>query len=451
MFPRVCPLTDFLIRTLSHENHPWRENRGRPMRENEKPKISEDYLNYILNSKTLDDATKAWEVAVASIGVDMPAYVAARTELLEKQKATDPHTLAAEEMAEYRKLKARQSAERRLAGEQYSGSEEMTWDDLESAQATFIVQDLLPEDGIAFLVARPNLGKTFAYLDMVLSCAAGRRWLGKETKQVKTTIVLGEGHNGFIDRIRAWCEDRGVSLEDVKPWLTFIRGANINNDESLQRVKDVVDRHGSELVIWDTYAATSGVFKEDDAALNSNTMNRATGIRPGTTHLFVHHPRKSDEDSDHPVMRGSGALSGRADVVMTMFRDRKFNAPGSVSQEWLAISTDVDHAGKNRHAENETVRGLWVDESGDSAVFRQLELESLSRESKALTMILRREMLSIEKIRDALGKSQATTYRYLKTAEAEGIIGRSDGLFYVLDPQPDTTSARDAVLDRNNV
>lgn len=90
-------------------------------------------------------------------------------------------------------------------------------------------------------------------------------------------------------------------------------------------------------------------------------VSLALTIRSGATHLVVHHPRKSEEDTDHPILRGSGALDGRADVVMTMYRDRKFLPKTGEKADYMALSTD-DHGGKNRSAATETIQGLYLSE-----------------------------------------------------------------------------------------
>lgn len=175
----------------------------------------------------------------------------------------------------YKAEKAKTEASRRIAGEHFTGTTELTWEDLAAAKQSYLVHDLVPDEAIVFLVAVGNIGKTFAYLDMVCRMACGMPWLGKQTRQAKT-------------------------LDDLKPWLFIVDGANMSKDESTERVREVANRGAVELLVWDTYAATSGVAKEEDSPMNSETTNRVAAIRSGASNLFIQHPRKAEERSDSP-------------------------------------------------------------------------------------------------------------------------------------------------------
>lgn len=296
----------------------------------------------------------------------------------------------------------------------YRGTEELTWDDLFATPMTWLVQDLVARDSLVFLVGKSNVGKTFLYLDMVLNTVLGRPFMGKATTPTKTLIVLGEGLAGFGARIEAWCTANNADVADVKPWLSFTAGANLNNDESLDRLRGTAERNDVGLIVFDTYAATSGVMSEDDAALNAATLNAAKTIRPGATLLFAHHPRKSSEEGTNPVLRGSGALAGAADVVMTLWDDANFKSTGP-KQGWLALSTEHSHGGKNRNARTETLRGLYLASQDDTAVMMRDKSASLSTADLSVLAHLIDGMTS-KQFAAAAGVSQATADRHLKSS-----------------------------------
>jgi RecA-family ATPase len=270
---------------------------------------------------------------------------------------------------EYNRLRAKQEAARRLASENFTGTVELGWDDLFRSDVAWTVQDLVPAGGTAFLVGRSNLGKTFAYVDMALNLTQGRPWLGKRTEPGTVLFVLGEGLSGFGARLQAWCAVNGVDPALIKDRVSFINGANISNDESLARIREVATRLNPSLVIWDTYNAVSGVASEDDAAMNALVLNRARTVSDTAAMLFVTHPTKSSEDSTCPVLRGSSALKGSVDTVMTLWVDSQFKAADdSEADTYLALSTEVSHGGKSRDAMNETLRGLYLTSQDASLV-----------------------------------------------------------------------------------
>lgn len=357
-------------------------------------------------------------------------------------KAGSESTLEAQIAEAVTRLKVTTEAERRVASEAYAGSEELSWDDLEAAETRWIVSDFIPEEGACFLLARSNLGKTFTYIDMVCRLTQGMTFLGKATRPAKVLIVLGEGKSGFIDRLKAWALHHGKPVEALRPWLSFIDRANLNNDESLGRIAEVADREEVELVVFDTWAATSGVHKEEDNALNAATLNRVKDALPGRALLFVHHPRKAEEDTDRPVMRGAGALYGAAEVVMAMYRDRTFSPSTGEVAEYIALSTEVDHGGKNRVSTTETIRGLHLAEvelpNGEvGRVLDQVTSEAISKEAREVRKYLTRDMSAAE-FAQAYPKSRATAYKHLARAVEEGVASKIAGpldtvLYHPLD------------------
>jgi RecA-family ATPase len=324
----------------------------------------------------------------------------------------------------YIELKATQIAANKIAAEGYTGSDEITVAELRETKTEFLVKDFLPVASIGFLVARSNLGKTFAYVDMCCRMACGMPWLGKATQQVKILIVLGEGRAGFIDRIDAWFEFHGQDPSLIEDYFFFVDGANLFSDVSIEKIAKVANREQVDLIVFDTWAATSGVVEENAGGLNSEALNRAGKIRPIATSLFVHHPTKATEKKDRPELRGSGALKGRADVVMTMYSDDGFTAATGEEEDWIALSTEFEHGGKNRNARTETVRGIYLqDADKENKVFAQIESEALSLGARTVRKHLTEEM-TVKALAGLLGKSDSTAKRYLEAAIAEGIATR---------------------------
>lgn len=341
----------------------------------------------------------------------------------------DPDALLEKEITlkaleKYKELKATQLAANKIAADGYVGSEEITVAQLRETKTDFLVKDFLPVSSIGFLVARSNLGKTFAYIDMCCRMVCGMPWLGKATVQSKILIVLGEGRAGFIDRIDTWFAYHLQDPSLIEDFFFFIDGANLFSDVSIDRIREVANREQVDLIIFDTWAATSGVTEENAGGLNSEALNRTGKIRPVATSLFVHHPTKASEKSKNPELRGSGALKGRADVVITMYGDSEFTASTGEDEDWIALSTEFEHGGKNRNARTETIRGLYLQDAGeDNKVFMQIESEALSLGAREVRKHLKGEM-SIKQLGSSMKKGDSTARRYLVAAVEDGIAIR---------------------------
>jgi hypothetical protein len=328
----------------------------------------------------------------------------------------------------YMELVIEGRAKSRLASESFSGSNELTLDDLKKTVNDFIVEDLIPVQSIGFIVARSNIGKTFAYVDLACRAIFEKVWLGKKTKRIKVLIVLGEGKAGFYQRLAAWMRFHGEDIEQLRNSMFWIDGANLFSDSSIEKISQVANREEVDLIIMDTWAATSGIVDENAGALNSMALNRAVQIRPEAALLFIHHPTKTTQDKSNPEMRGSGALKGRADYVLAMYDDKDFNSASGERHDWIALSTEFDHGGKNRNAKTETIRGLFLgDTEDDQKVFLQVESEALSKQALLVRVRLVGQMTVLE-FSEAIGKSDSTARRALNAAVAEGVA--------VLHPRP---------------
>lgn len=268
----------------------------------------------------------------------------------------------------YIDMAARADASRRLAAEDYSGARRVEWDDL-AIKVEWLVDTMLTKAGTAFLVGKRNRGKTFVAIDLACNLILGRAWLGMSTGDgVKVMYVLGEGVAGFRSRVEAWCDFNGVPITDIRKGLVVVESVNLSSDVCLDQLAEVANAEEVDLIIFDTYIANAGVESENDAALNQRVVNDARAIRPEAAVLFLHHPTKETADSDRPVMRGSGALDGTVDTVMTIWKDTDYMAKPGVLGPRFAISTDPDHGGKSREAEPLTLHGFSISSHHGSAV-----------------------------------------------------------------------------------
>lgn len=318
---------------------------------------------------------------------------------------------------EVKRLAVQQEAARYLAGRDYKGSEDISWDDLAVGQTEWLIDGLVAKSGDPFVLnAKPNLGKTFVIIDMLCSLALAKPWMGKATRQAKSVFVIGEGRAGVFNRFNAWCAANGVDLEEIKPWVSFIDGANLNNDESVRRIEKKILTAEADLVVFDTYAATAGLVNEDDNAMASLTLNRAMKAAGSATIAFTHHPTKATEDTAHPILRGAGAFNGRVDVTMTLTKDTNYSGTAGDDRQYLMLSTEDKHGGKNRNARTETIRGLYLDSVGDSAALFRDDSEQYSSADRLILDHLQDGMTSAE-FQAVAGVSKATANRALSNSE----------------------------------
>ena len=165
---------------------------------------------------------------------------------------------------------------------------------------------------------------------------------------------------------------------------------------------------------------------EDDAALNSAVLNNATSIRPSATVLFVHHPNKSSEDSAHPVSRGSTALTGAVDLLMTLWKDKDFESSTGAQHTFLGLSTENEHGGKNRNAATETLRGLYLTPCDESLVLLRDMSDTQSKADRAADKAVIQHLtgaMTIAEFMTASGLSRTSAQRALKSVKVRTNTG----------------------------
>jgi RecA-family ATPase len=81
---------------------------------------------------------------------------------------------------------------------------------------SWLIEGILPANGLAVLYGAPGAGKTFVALSIALSIAAGHLWCGKSTKSGSVLYVAAEGVFGLQLRVRAYEGKHGIVAEHVR-------------------------------------------------------------------------------------------------------------------------------------------------------------------------------------------------------------------------------------------
>jgi hypothetical protein len=180
----------------------------------------------------------------------------------------------------------------------------------------WLIDGLVPEDGLVVLYGEPTAGKSFLALDWGLSVATGVAWLGHSVKQGELVYIYAEGVRGLRRRAEAWLQRNdapdfralpvAVSIPDPKELSEFVKA-----------VRSVGNR--PRLIIIDTLARNFGEGNESIAQDMNAFVRGCDDLRarfPDATILVVHHPGKDHKKG----ARGSVALKGAVDAEFELTR-----------------------------------------------------------------------------------------------------------------------------------
>lgn len=195
----------------------------------------------------------------------------------------------------------------------------LTWDDeLDQVEkVSWLVDGILPANGLSVIYGNPGVGKTFISLDWSMAIAQGMHWHGRLVQPGEVVYVVAEGWRGIKDRVAAWKAANGA-LTTERTGVAFVgRPLRMLDDHDAEMFVNIVRDGGIEpaLVVIDTLARNAVGVDENNAKDMGRVVSYADYVREelNTAVLLVHHARKNAEG--RAVLRGSSALSGAADMI----------------------------------------------------------------------------------------------------------------------------------------
>lgn len=197
--------------------------------------------------------------------------------------------------------------------------------------AEWLVEGMLPRQGVGIFAGSPSTGKTLVTMDLALRAAHGMDWMGRRVRQISTLVWAGEGISG--NRIRAWAKTHETERQLEGRYVQIIDGApDLTKPAGVAEMREAMEMmrrtYGSTpgLVVIDTLAIAMPGSDENDAGA-AGLLMRALGRFSRDYRcmvLLLHHLRKSQPGTHRggaDAVRGSGALVGAADVVWLATRE----------------------------------------------------------------------------------------------------------------------------------
>lgn len=182
----------------------------------------------------------------------------------------------------------------------------------------WLVHGIAPSDSFIGLYGLPGSTKSFVALDLALSIATGRDWLGKHrVAPGRVLYVNGEGQRGIRKRVRGWVQEHG----STENFHLVPQAVAMPDPAQLDELIAVISELPSPpaLIVLDTLARTFGggdenAQKDMNAYVSAvDRLKEATGASV----LVVHHSGKDDTRG----ARGSSAFTGAVDTLIHCTRE----------------------------------------------------------------------------------------------------------------------------------
>lgn len=213
----------------------------------------------------------------------------------------------------------------------------------------FVVPGMIPY-GITILASPPKFGKSWMCLDMAISVATGTDFMGQPTNRDGVVyLALEDGDYRLQDRGKKVANGR-----DLPENLLLVKQAPVLNEGLLKQISDLLDKTEQNIgmIIIDTLQKVRGVAGKTEGVygydyrelgqLHQFALDRNLAV------VLVHHLNKGGDDSDFVSrLNGSTGVSGAADSIITLTRDKrnsdetKMSITGrDVQERTLIISMD---------------------------------------------------------------------------------------------------------------
>ena len=210
-------------------------------------------------------------------------------------------------------------------------------------EIAWLVEGLLPADGISLLVAPPKTGKSTLGRCLAATVADGlKQWLGRETtKGTVLHLVLEERAATVRDHYRSL----GASGERIH----LMVGTAPAPAERMELLRSTVQVLKPAVVMIDPLFKWARIGDANDYAMTLSALESLIELaRAERTHLLlIHHARKTGGSDGNEVL-GSQALHGSVDTLMSLARDgnrRTFYAHGRDGAELEKSLLSMDEHG----------------------------------------------------------------------------------------------------------
>lgn len=262
-------------------------------------------------------------------------------------------------------------------------------------EINYLVDKIIPDTGLVIFAGNPESGKTFFALQLALAIANGKTFLNYPTTKGFVSCHLFEDNMDRLKRRLNFMNIKSAEYDNVQ-----INHQRISINEGLikKMESEFLLHPTTKLFIIDTLqdakgAGGSGNAYENDqlrlAPLQSFAMKYKVVV------FCIHHLKKSKKDMDDDIQRlsGSMAISGAADLIMQLKKER-----GKTSAELSVEGRDIEY--QNLLIDFDSNKFEWTNEG----LYNQAKY---SKEKKEILDFLenhKSDLFSPKEIANGLGK-----------------------------------------------
>lgn len=224
-----------------------------------------------------------------------------------------------------------------------------------SPPMTWLIQDIIPTEGLIAIYGASGSGKSFLTLDLAFAIASGEsHWFGLRVRQAPVTYVCLEGEAGIGKRISAWHKYTNKAIPASLKFVT--QPFNLLTDDVAKLANSIISsNHSNGLIIIDTLNRATPGTDENSSTDMGVIISAAQQLEILTkcTVCFVHHSGKDVTKGLRGHSSLFAALDGAIEVIKTSF-----------NREWRIAKSKDEETGARNPFKLEVLR-IGLNEYGD--------------------------------------------------------------------------------------
>ena len=303
----------------------------------------------------------------------------------------------------------------------------------------WLICGVLPTKSLSILYGPSGVGKTFLALDIALSISSGIEWQGKVCKEGHVIYIAGEGVSGVNDRISAWEINSGIKSSKINfianaPQLTQTKDFNDFVSSIIESRIDV------DLIIIDTLARSAVGIEENSAKEVGEFISKVDELknRFSCTVLIIHHSGKQRSNNQSATERGSSALRGACDTIISVNKKNQGVEIKCEKQKDAEEFTKINLSLKQVIIEDERTSCIYVSKHNSILDVNEDIQHTLSDNAKKVLIAFNSSTTSPYRSKDLIKSSKvanASFYREINNLFDEGFINRVGNGLYELTEQ----------------
>lgn len=198
----------------------------------------------------------------------------------------------------------------------------------------WLIDDILPREGLACLFGQSGVGKSFLSLDIAAALGIGKQWFTRELYPSTVHYISLEGEKGIRRRTKAWEQVNKMPFPSLVSFI-FDHFSLLKNDE-IESLAELINRDSSmddkPLIVIDTLnRATAGA--DENSSSDMGKILAGVSLLQSMTGgliLLIHHSGKDESRG----MRGHSSLFAAMDTVIEVSK--------SGNRKWWKLAKSKD-------------------------------------------------------------------------------------------------------------